>query len=811
MYKIILWGLLFYSLINSQTIYNHYKGPDHSINCLVIDGNSIYYGGNFKYVGDASGYGAKLDITNAKADKLFPKINGTIYTVLADGNNGWFIGGDFSKAGNKKVYNFVKIDINGNIDNQWIKKFNGQINKLIKDGDYLYICGYFDSVENKKIRRLCRFNYATKQLDENYFLKDSTMFNFESFRIYENDLYILDLSRIYKLSKNSLVRDTNFIVYGFDRINDFEVSSNGLYYSISKYLYKCSRITGNKDYNFSPQFESTVRSIELKDNYVYAGGYFWYVNNQQRPCIARLQQTNGALTNWGGYTIEDVFDLFLASNHLYVYGDLKYLGGTYCPGFGRVSLSSGSGSSEWQPNITSRIFGVAESGNYVYIGGYSINVNNVFKKNICKIDKNTGNIDESFLGDFNNSIKDMKLDGNYLYVVGNFTQVKDYDIPYIARVNKSDGFPDNNWKFEVTTDNSWDYPEVKGIYIDGDYLYIYGKFSKINNVQAKTIAKINKNTKEVVPSWPTNFNGTIDGIQFYGNYIYLYGSIISIGNLTDKRIVRIRKDNGQIDYSWSVSFSGFLTAVVASDDFVYISGEFSEVNNVQANNFCRVSSVNAQVDQTFLNKFDFYYIDSYGYKINSSPRSMKIKNNILFTSGYFDYVNGHKCKIAAINLNTLRLEENYCFNTKGYNGNNGGDINFAFDNNLLFLYGFFSQINDVATPNIASIDISVTGEKHYEKNELEFAVSEVFPNPFNSTAKISFSLDKTYHCNISFYDILGRMLYNEQLGEYNAGNFNYYIDAEKLKISSGVYYLKIDFKDSESLIKSKTMRFIYLK
>lgn len=59
---------------------------------VAVDGDYSYIGGDFTYVGPYTGCGAKLTTTNTTPDMGFPKVNGIIYTVASDGNNGWYIG-----------------------------------------------------------------------------------------------------------------------------------------------------------------------------------------------------------------------------------------------------------------------------------------------------------------------------------------------------------------------------------------------------------------------------------------------------------------------------------------------------------------------------------------------------------------------------------------------------------------------------------------------------------------------------------------------------------------------------------------------
>ena len=65
---------------------------------MARTGNTLYVGGDFDHFGFPSGSAVLVDsVTGSSLG--FPKIDGTIYTVLPDDAGGWYIGGNFSKVG----------------------------------------------------------------------------------------------------------------------------------------------------------------------------------------------------------------------------------------------------------------------------------------------------------------------------------------------------------------------------------------------------------------------------------------------------------------------------------------------------------------------------------------------------------------------------------------------------------------------------------------------------------------------------------------------------------------------------------------
>lgn len=89
---------------------------------------------------------------------------------------------------------------------------------------------------------------------------------------------------------------------------------------------------------------------------------------------------------------------------------------------------------------------------------------------------------------------------------------------------------------------------------------------------------------------------------------------------------------------------------------------------------------------------------------------------------------------------------------------------------------------------------------------LDFSLSQNFPNPFNPSTKIRYSIKESVLVTIKLYDLIGReiaVLINENK---NPGVYDIEIDANKLKLSSGIYIYKMtagNFNSSKKLIYIK--------
>jgi hypothetical protein len=89
-------------------------------------------------------------------------------------------------------------------------------------------------------------------------------------------------------------------------------------------------------------------------------------------------------------------------------------------------------------------------------------------------------------------------------------------------------------------------------------------------------------------------------------------------------------------------------------------------------------------------------------------------------------------------------------------------------------------------------------------NPINFEINQIYPNPFNPTTTIHYSLNKNANVEVSIYDIAGRLittLINEfQIAGYHSITWN------ASKFSSSIYFLNIssgEYSETQKLVLIK--------
>lgn len=90
----------------------------------------------------------------------------------------------------------------------------------------------------------------------------------------------------------------------------------------------------------------------------------------------------------------------------------------------------------------------------------------------------------------------------------------------------------------------------------------------------------------------------------------------------------------------------------------------------------------------------------------------------------------------------------------------------------------------------------------------EFKLAQNFPNPFNPSTRISFTVPHSADVSIKIFNTLGEMVFELVNNSFDKGNYSVDFDASAIgnKLSSGIYFYRLE---AENLILTKKM--IYLR
>lgn len=285
------------------------------------------------------------------------------------------------------------------------------------------------------------------------------------------------------------------------------------------------------------------------------------------------------------------------------------------------------------------------------------------------------------------------------------------------------------------------------------------------------------------------------------NNIYLSGATRELQYGTDKFVAKKLTPSGDIIWS-RILYNNF----IKSGDRIYAINQknliFLALNDWVQPYIIRIDSsgnISSIKDITniiswvsyscFDNKKNFVFIDYHsdisGYswggitKIDTSGNII-IPKKIFTTQGYYTWIWPGICNVTFENdfVITGNME-------KSFYPNPGEEVDY-------FVMKIDSNLNIPVVINI--------NENH---NEIvtDFHLSQNYPNPFNSETKIEFSIPKDGNVNLEIYNIIGKLVYSYNK-KYNQGNNTIRINFDNLNLSTGLYLIKLNYKNSFKVIKS---------
>jgi len=143
---------------------------------------------------------------------------------------------------------------------------------------------------------------------------------------------------------------------------------------------------------------------------------------------------------------------------------------------------------------------------------------------------------------------------------------------------------------------------------------------------------------------------------------------------------------------------------------------------------------------------------------------------------------------------------------------NNMDISFdaqLFNNEGIYLplgstWKYYDDGNEPETQILTRVD-------DFSNDEVpaEFELYHNYPNPFNSTTAISYSLSAISKVDLSIYNAKGQMIYTLVSGKQNTGNHTVHWDADDY--SSGIYFYKLTTTGKTYMTTSRVRKLIVLK
>ncbi|MCX6163082.1 MAG: T9SS type A sorting domain-containing protein [Ignavibacteriae bacterium] len=615
---------------------------------ITVDGNFTYVGGDFNIVGPNVGYGAKLTTSSWIYDSGFPKINGYITTVVADGSGGWYIGGDFTKVGSYNRNRIARINSNGTV-HAWNPNADADVRTIFVSGSDVYVGGSFNNIGGAARNYIAKLNSSGTA--ESWNPNADVIVN--TIAISGSDVYVGG---------------------GFNNIGG----------AARNYIAKLNS-TGTAE-SWNPNADNEVKTIVINGSEIYAGGYFSNIGGQNRNGLAKLNPTTGLAEVWnpdpgGGNSVSAIA---ISGSDVYVGGGFDNIGGVTRNNIAKLDKTTGLADPGWNANIggsywSNYVFTIALNESDIYIGGYFTSIGGLSRNNIAKLNSTTGATDPTWNPMASDGVTDIAINGSDIFIGGSFTIINGLQRNCIARIDNTTGKVDPLWNPNANAN-------IRAFTISGSDIYVAGEFTSIGGLTRNRIAKLDKITGAVNLTFNPNANNSVFAITVSGSDIFVGGRFTKIGGVTRNRIARINSD-GTLN-SWNPGAQSEVYALALSGNDIYVGGSFASIGGETRYHFAKFNTTTGNLDATWNPNGD------------DTPMAFAIYGGNIYAVGWFS-------KIGGVTRNYLaKLNSSNGAADPDWNPNSGNAINSIAINSsgIIYVGGWFNTMGGLTRNYIARLN-----------------------------------------------------------------------------------------------------------
>jgi hypothetical protein len=616
-----------------------------------------------------------------------PDFNNIVYIAVADGEGGWYVGGDFTQVGGITRNRLAHILPDGSVDSNFDPNVsNGSVSGLAlsPDGDTLYTGGTFTTVNGATTRnRLAAFDTSTGT---------ATAFNPNVGG---------------SVQKIALASDgaTLYIGGGFSTVNGATARNNVAAFSTS---------TGTAT-AFNPNINSFVYDIDLSsdDTTLYVGGYFWTVNGATtRNRLAAFDTATGTATSFNPNVplIENppIRDIVLSPDDtvLYAGGDFSTVNGGTARNFLAGFTTTDGTATAFNPNMNQQVASleISPDGNTLYAGGFFTAVNGGTVRNyFAALNTSTGTA-TAFDPNPNAFTYALALDGDTLFMGGSFSTFGGEQRNRIVRI-LADGTVDPDFNPNIGTSTV----ESLTLTSDGGILYAGGDFTTVNGATTRNrLAAFDATTGTATAFNPNISNGSVDALKLSpdDNILYAGGTFTTVnGATTRNRLAAFDTTTGTATaFDPNIDFT-FLNALALTSDgsILYAGGNFTTVNGATTRNRLAAFDTTTGTATAFDPNIGSSSVDTLALTSDDAT---------LYVGGSFTTVNG------ATTRNRLAAFDTSTGTATAFDPNMSGQVvTLALASDTIYAGGSFTTVNGATTRNrLAAFDTSTGTATAFDPN-----------------------------------------------------------------------------------------------
>jgi hypothetical protein len=547
--------------------------PNGNVLATLVDGDTVYIGGEFTSLGPVVGRVAKLDMTTGEMIRPFPLIsNSSVFSILPDEKGGWYIGGQFTLVDGDNRSGLFHVLADGSLNPNFrtvVSGSSGAVDDMVLHDGALYIAGRFLELS----QQAC-----------NLALLDAT-----------TGIARTPFPQIGRFSTgdevNASISDGAggwFIGGIFSHLDG--VRRNNIAHILAD---------GTVDPFWDPDSDGEILDLVVSGSTIYVAGAFTRIGGQSRNRIAELDLHSGLATSWNPDSDGPVLTLAVSDSTVFAGGDFSVMGGQLRMRLAAIDRVTGTVtpwdplSPDWNTNTSLSIQDLIVTDTLVYAGGIFSEIGGKPRGNIAALDIATGEATD-WNPDANNTVLAMELSGSTLYAGGEFTSIGGQSRNRIAALDVNvDSGNALAWNPDANQD-------VLTLTLSGTTLYAGGLFSEINGQPRRRAAALDSTVDtDMVTSWDPRIpltNSEVHTISTSGSELLVGGRYFRINEVMRRQFAALDPETGAV-LPLVANIDGVaLRAVLAvSDSTIYLGGGFSGINGQSRSRLGAVDRLTGQL------------------------------------------------------------------------------------------------------------------------------------------------------------------------------------------------------------------------
>jgi hypothetical protein len=455
-----------------------------------------------------------------------------------------------------------------------------------------------------------------------------------------------------------------------------------------------------------PKFNGTIKAI-ITDNLGgwFVGGLFTSVDGLHATNLVHIRADLTVDTNWAPNPDGAVVALAATEQMLYAGGSFTSIGGQPQSLVAALDPTNGAVFPLWRPIVTNyfakpSVNALVVAGDTLYLGGYFSSIDGLEREHLGAVDAWTGEVTPWFPNGFTGGETQTRVDalalcGHILYVGGTFkfmggSVTNGLPRSFIAALNTT--------KNLVAAVLPWD-PHANGyvttLAVSCDTVYVGGEFTQIGGQPRNHIAALDASTGLARP-WNPDANGSVLCVVLSGDTLYTGGKFTRIGGQERDFLAALDTTTGEAAW-WHPRADYGVTGLALSGSSVVAGGIFGPGGKLRRN----AAALDARTGRPLDWSPAMAGGGTNSAALDNSVLALAACSNRVYLGGWFTEVDGQSrsnlAAVDALNGSLLPWDPNV-------RSPNNYVSTLAISNGVVYVGGFFKNIQDTARTNIGALD-----------------------------------------------------------------------------------------------------------